>query len=263
MDIKTALSRLDPENEAHWTSDGLPRVEAVSELVGQPVTRKEITTAWPEFNLTMLEELLRESTDPEKHGGVNATDSTDSGSVILGEDGEPLAEDEADLVDKVEAGEESESDVDFTPEMCAYVAQVDEVVGMAPGVVLSDIGLVDRAILELNRQGLILSARKEAIEKALLRISKLTERCERAKILLKRRGLGGPKESPIQEYLQRTRELREKRAKEIERYLQSGLAPDHIRAAQAQQASAIDAAMKQRKPSKQHQRPQRPPMMGE
>lgn len=46
-DVRLALSRLDPKNDEHWTSDGVPRVDAVSTMVGRAVTRKEIVDAAP------------------------------------------------------------------------------------------------------------------------------------------------------------------------------------------------------------------------
>lgn len=49
MDIKQALAQLDPANDSQWTSDGLPVIAVVSDLVGVKVTRKQITEAAPEF----------------------------------------------------------------------------------------------------------------------------------------------------------------------------------------------------------------------
>lgn len=47
--IADALETLDPENDTHWTAKGLPVVEAVEEILGFDVTRKEIEAAAPEF----------------------------------------------------------------------------------------------------------------------------------------------------------------------------------------------------------------------
>lgn len=48
--IYEVLPQLDPENENHWTADGLPRIETVEALVGDKVTRSEIREAAPYFN---------------------------------------------------------------------------------------------------------------------------------------------------------------------------------------------------------------------
>lgn len=47
-EIKTAVEMLDKANDAHWTAAGLPAVDAVTELVGKPVTRAAITEASPD-----------------------------------------------------------------------------------------------------------------------------------------------------------------------------------------------------------------------
>lgn len=50
MDIKTALSQLDPMNDDHWTSDGSPRMDAVAKILGdESVKRKDVTDAAPDF----------------------------------------------------------------------------------------------------------------------------------------------------------------------------------------------------------------------
>lgn len=47
-DLRDALSKLDPKNEAHWTVDGAPLMEAV----GAGFTRKQVTQAFPHFSRT-------------------------------------------------------------------------------------------------------------------------------------------------------------------------------------------------------------------
>ena len=47
--IRTALESLDHADDDHWTSDGQPRVDVVMDIVGAPVTRKEIINAAPDF----------------------------------------------------------------------------------------------------------------------------------------------------------------------------------------------------------------------
>jgi hypothetical protein len=55
MSAKTiaALQQLDPQNENHWTSDGLPRLETVRLLAGDSaLTREAVTSALPGFTRT-------------------------------------------------------------------------------------------------------------------------------------------------------------------------------------------------------------------
>ena len=49
MDIKEALGTLDKSNDDHWTADGLPRIDVVSAIVGEKVTRAQISEADPDF----------------------------------------------------------------------------------------------------------------------------------------------------------------------------------------------------------------------
>lgn len=55
MDIKEALEQLDTMEDSHWTADGAPATAAVSEIMGEKVTRQQITDAAPKFS--------RENTD--------------------------------------------------------------------------------------------------------------------------------------------------------------------------------------------------------
>lgn len=49
--IRAALAKLDAGNDNHWTDDGLPRMETVKLLLGNPgITRDEVTRAAPGFS---------------------------------------------------------------------------------------------------------------------------------------------------------------------------------------------------------------------
>lgn len=51
--IHEALSKLDAQNDNHWTQDGLPRLDTIRILLGDPaLTREALTAAAPEFNRT-------------------------------------------------------------------------------------------------------------------------------------------------------------------------------------------------------------------
>ncbi|HNQ99224.1 MAG TPA: hypothetical protein PKN52_04445 [Trueperaceae bacterium] len=47
--IQLALARLDPANDAHWTSDGSPRLDAIEELAGEKFTRRQVIDAAPQL----------------------------------------------------------------------------------------------------------------------------------------------------------------------------------------------------------------------
>lgn len=49
--ILEALSKLDATNDNHWTQDGLPRLDTIRILAGDPaLTREAVTAANPNFN---------------------------------------------------------------------------------------------------------------------------------------------------------------------------------------------------------------------
>lgn len=47
--IISALGQLDQANNKYWTSEGLPNVKAVEEILGKLVTRADINAAAPDF----------------------------------------------------------------------------------------------------------------------------------------------------------------------------------------------------------------------
>lgn len=42
MNLKEALSKLDSDNDDHWTQEGLPRLDVLKTMTGQSVTRSDI-----------------------------------------------------------------------------------------------------------------------------------------------------------------------------------------------------------------------------
>lgn len=50
QDIHHALAQLDVGDDAHWTSDGSPRLDAVASILGHKVTRQELVDAAPGFH---------------------------------------------------------------------------------------------------------------------------------------------------------------------------------------------------------------------
>lgn len=53
LDIKTALSSLDVTNDGQWTSDGLPRLDALKTMTGDAtLTRDAVNAALPGFTRT-------------------------------------------------------------------------------------------------------------------------------------------------------------------------------------------------------------------
>lgn len=107
-EILEALLGLSPGNDEHWTADGLPRLDAVENLLGASVTRKQLTNAAPDFNRAMAQSVVEEAAsqgdaeqpdadtaepdaDPQSSEDPGATDTAtvDAGGP---DDFDPLAE---------------------------------------------------------------------------------------------------------------------------------------------------------------------------
>lgn len=64
-EILEAVRGLDPQNDEHWTADGLPRLDAVENLLGGDVSRKAVTNAAPDFTRTVASKLVDAPEDGE------------------------------------------------------------------------------------------------------------------------------------------------------------------------------------------------------
>jgi hypothetical protein len=64
-EILEAVQALDPQNDEHWTADGLPRLDAVENLLGSDISRKVVTNAAPDFSRAVAQELAQSSDNGE------------------------------------------------------------------------------------------------------------------------------------------------------------------------------------------------------
>jgi hypothetical protein len=53
IDLAEAVGRLDPEEEAHWTPQGLPNLDALRDKAGRGVTRREVDAVATGYNRTL------------------------------------------------------------------------------------------------------------------------------------------------------------------------------------------------------------------
>ena len=125
-EILEALLGLSPGNDEHWTADGLPRLDAVENLLGASVARKQLTNAAPDFNRAMAQSVVDEAAsqgdteqsdtdktqpdaDPQSPEGQGETDmaTADAGGP---DDFDPLAEgpgdEEAELDEAVQEAQD-------------------------------------------------------------------------------------------------------------------------------------------------------------
>ena len=90
--IKTALGKLDPKSDDHWTGDGLPRLDVVKDLAGKAYSRQEVTDAAKGFcraNVEVLNgepEPEPEQVDPAEEQTKDLTAQDDSDEELSGDE---------------------------------------------------------------------------------------------------------------------------------------------------------------------------------
>lgn len=75
MTLEEAIEKLDPDNDEHWTQQGLPKLEPLVEMLGKPVTRKEVEQVAPDANrdeARELKELMGDMAEEEPEVQVQA-----------------------------------------------------------------------------------------------------------------------------------------------------------------------------------------------
>lgn len=121
MDIVEALEMLDKEDDDLWTADGQAKTDAVSELVGEKVTRKMIIEAAPHFTRdTIVEEESEDAVQEE--GQEEVVDHTDDAMSFF--------------------------DKDYNSHQEVYAA----VNALPVGALTDMVGLFDNQMIELERQ---------------------------------------------------------------------------------------------------------------
>ena len=225
MDIQEALLKLDKNDDSQWTSDGVPLVAAISKIMGREVTRSEIVNAAPTFS----RQDARIQASKEEH---------------------PPIVPEAAVEGNDPKGPDDEWDA-------SVVFVEDQVVGMSLSEVAQDPALIDRALVELNRQNTILVRRKNQAEKQMAYVGKLTALMEKAKSNYERRAKIKPDQAPIRGYLDRQNEARRERFNRAQRFIEAGTSARDV-AEQLSTTSKIDAALAQRKPDRGAARPAHP-----
>lgn len=109
-EILEAVRGLDPQNDEHWTADGLPRLDAVENLLGGDVSRKAVTNAAPDFTRTVASELVDAPEDGEPPVDEPPVE-TDKEEVAGAED-ETASEDESTETEAVQQSPEPTQETD-------------------------------------------------------------------------------------------------------------------------------------------------------
>lgn len=239
--ILAALEQLDPANDEHWTSDGLPRVDVVANLSGhKQVQRSEITSTAPKFT--------RESATAP----VTADESKDEGA---GESSEPTGDD-GDCDETPEesgddivpsTGDEPASPVD--PEADPEALVLD----MPFAEVMASPELLECAIRALDRRTIALRKQRAEIDDAIAELSKKSEMAMRQLDRLRKTQPGSDTKN-IRDYLARQTTLRQGRIDRARQFVEAGTTAADV-SEQIRTGSKLDAALNQRKPGLGQSRP--------
>jgi hypothetical protein len=83
MKLTEAIAQLDHAQDAHWTEDGMPSVEAVAAIYGKEVTREQITKAAPDLVRKAKEPSAEEQRLADEQAALDAAGNDDEPEVEL------------------------------------------------------------------------------------------------------------------------------------------------------------------------------------
>lgn len=244
MNITEALALLDHENDDHWTTEGLPRMDAIVDLTGDAsIKRKDVTDAAPEFNRESAA-AVAEELDEDVDETVEEEEERE-----LDEDETEEEEPEDELVESDDdASEEHEQEEE------AALGEGVSIFELETRVVLNS---YDYCLQGLKEIELLITSKvreKEAIQEELEQLNAKNEMLKRAIILHEREGAGGGKDTSVQDYLRRSAESRAEKAQRALKFIESGTTAKDV-AAQLTTKSKLDQAMGRRKPAPGSVRP--------
>lgn len=232
MDIKQALTTLDPTNDEHWTIDGLPRLDALSAAVGSTVTRKAVNDEAPAFSRTnpsLAPPVPAEAAPPAPAPAAPVAPPVASAPPA------PPAPPPAPAAPPAPAPAEEEQP------RCRVRA-----LDMPVADVLRSRELVEQALKEVEEEAADLIEDRKDIDAALKKLYSHSEVLSRHLQLMTKTDKNKARDE-IQQYLRRSHETRAQRANAARRFVEAGTTAKDVAAAM-QPASKIDQAMAKRKP---------------
>lgn len=231
MDILEALAALDVSNDEQWTTDGLPKVDAVASLVGNDkLKRSDILEASPDFNRDVAKAAVESDVIVLKN---------QSGTVITGDEEvagpTPNYGDDAEEVKDVEARDEtSREEKETAPKECE--ASQDQVEPKPLIDQLQDaFNEANTELNEVSKQAAILTEQRKVLESKTSYLGGQLDRVKKAT---------GAEQSAIQAYLRTNARIKQEKAAVRQKLIDSGL----TEVLKAVAPTPLDVALKQRKP---------------
>lgn len=259
--ITQALSQLDPADNAHWTADGMPRMDVVEKLVGDSsITRKNVTDAAPDFTRDTATELAaleamaqKEKAEAEAEVKPEVAEKPIEAPII-----EQPTEPAPEPTSECASGACSLSEAVAADDPVKALGELSEaqevyILDMPLPEVCSTLEGMEAWQIEAN----VLSVNWQK-EKSVLdtRINKLAKLSASITARQQRMRMNEPNHdtAPIRAYLKRQAEVREQRAKRAQAFIDRGINQGDLTALISGKAK-IDIALNQRKPAPGSTRP--------
>lgn len=197
MNLQTALAQLDPQQEDHWTADGLPRMDVLHQLTNDStIKRQDVTNLSPG--------LMRDT------------------AVELDDDDDDLDEEE-ELEDEPEdVGEQpdyTDAPAAQPEEAAVFDPANDPVMSMDSRQVISDYDLTCRAMASIEVRHSKALARRKAAEDELAQLNAKSEILKRAMIEHERRTPSLRKTNPVKAYQESQLQERMRRVGNAQRFV--------------------------------------------
>lgn len=233
MELKEALQTLDPANDEHWTSAGLPRVDFLVQLTGkEDLRRSDVEEAAPKLNRESFvgyafeasnqQDPVNPPTDPEQSPDDESTPN--EGQDKPGEDTQPNQGDDDEPSNPKES-EDEEAPVQET---------VEEKLARELSEKQAEMADITKAQAELDK-------RRKLLAREIGYIGTQLDRARSSR----------PVDSGIKQYLESQNKLREEKVAKMKALKESGVTELLTNLG----VSKLDAAMMQRKPALGSQRP--------
>ena len=224
MEIKQALAQLDHNDDAHWTEDGLPRVDVVAGLTGDKgLKRSDITNAAPD--------LVRGS----KKAEASQDDTQPSGS--------------AGASPPPDGWDPLEVESNLPPELTE-----EELLQATPRDFGSDLEMMERWLEAANNKCLQLNRDMNKAKDELKVWSERINIIDRVMNRIRRAKNIRPDQDAIQSFLKRQHEARAERAERAQEFLRASTSARAV-LEQVATGSKLDKALQQRKPAPGSTRP--------
>lgn len=252
MQLIQALAQLDPSIDEHWTSDGLPRMDAVAAIAQDAsVTRKMVTDAAPGLmrdNATEIASYDAEDAEEEEEGEEAEFYDVD-------EEEDEGDEDEGDEDEEEEGSElEAEGEEDEEPPTATDEDIENDVMNMTPQEIFADADLTAIASRAIDRKIVAATERQREATEELRQLYIKCEVCKRAVIAHENKLPSGQKTDAVRAYIDGQNKARELRARRARKFIEAGTTAKDV-AAELAGASKLDQAMGARKVKPENKRP--------